>query len=76
MDTPRKVSVGDLTAEQLELLEDELDIPLPEWGTKGSASRTMRRVLEVGNGVEKGAYKHLTGQAMLELVTLDDDPNP
>lgn len=75
MDAPRKVSVGSLEAEQVEALEDELDIPLTEWGTRGSVVRTMRRVLEVGNGVEAGAYKKVTAKAMAELVALDDDPN-
>lgn len=75
MDTPRKVSVGGLESEQVEALEDELGMPLTEWGIKGSIVRTMRRVLEVGNGVEAGAYKKVTAKAMAELVALDDDPN-
>jgi photosystem II stability/assembly factor-like uncharacterized protein len=71
------VSVNDLTADQLESLEDELDLPVTEWGSKGSVVRTMRRMLEVGNGVEKGAYKQMTAKAILAVVSLDDsDPNP
>lgn len=75
-DTPRMIDVTTLEAEQLEQLEDELDLPLPDWGSRGSVTRTMRRILEVGNGVEKGTYKHMTAKAMAALVTLGDDPNP
>jgi hypothetical protein len=74
---PKNVSVNDLTADQLEGLEDELDLPVTDWGTRGSVVRTMRRVLEVGNGVEKGAYKQMTAKDILAVVSLgDSDPNP
>lgn len=76
-DTPRKVSVNDLTADQLETLEDELGVPVTEWGQRGSVIRTMRRLLEVGNGVPPGTYKAMTAKAILAVVSLDDtDPNP
>jgi hypothetical protein len=74
---PKNVSVNDLTADQLEGLEDELDLPVTDWGTRGSVVRTMRRVLEVGNGVETGAYKQMTAKDILAVVSLgDSDPNP
>jgi hypothetical protein len=76
-DTPRKISVQDLEADQLEKLEDELGVPVTEWGTRGSVVRAMRRVLEVGNGVEPGTYKHMTAKAIVAIVSLDEsDPNP
>lgn len=75
MEAPRNVNAAELSAEQLESLEDEFGIPMPEWGSKGSVVRQLRRILEVGNGVEKGTYKHMTAKAMAELVSLDD-PNP
>lgn len=73
---PRRVSVGDLAAEDVEALEDELGVPLPEWGSRGSVVRAMRRILEVGNGVPKGAYARMGTTAMARLVSMDDDPNP
>jgi hypothetical protein len=75
-----KVNAADLTAEQVETIEDELGIPVTEWGSRGSVVRTMRRVLEMGNGVASGAYSSMTARKMAELVSLDDDsdadPNP
>lgn len=75
METPRSVNAAELSAEQLEMLEDEFGIPMPDWGTKGSVVRMMRRILEVGNGAEPGAYKRMTATAIAKLVSLDD-PNP
>lgn len=75
MEAPRNVNAAELSAEQLESLEDEFGIPMPEWGSKGSVIRQMRRILEVGNGAPKDAYKGLTAKSMADLVSLDD-PNP
>jgi hypothetical protein len=75
MDDIRVINAAELTAEQLEALEDEFDIPMPEWGSRGSVVRQMRRILEVGNGVPKDAYKGLSAKRMTDLVSLDD-PNP
>ena len=75
MEAPRNVNAAQLEAEQLEALEDEFGIPMPDWGAKGSVVRMMRRILEVWNGAEPGAYKHMTANAIAELVSLDD-PNP
>lgn len=75
MEDPRNVNAAELAAEDLEALEDEFGIPMSEWGSKGSIVRQLRRILEVGNGVEKGTYKRMTANKMAALVSLDD-PNP
>lgn len=79
-DPPRKVSVLDLTAEQVEAIEDEVGVPVNLWGQRGSSIRIYRLVLAAGNGVEPESYAKLPIGQLTRLASInpdpDADPNP
>jgi hypothetical protein len=82
-ETLKKVSLLDLTADQVEDIEAEVGWPVNQWGTRGSLVKVLRLVLAAGNGVDPDALKGKTMAEIKALVsiegaddaTADDDPD-
>lgn len=69
----KPVSTLDLTADQIETIEDETGVPFNLWGAKGSTMKVLRHVLAAGNGTDPDALKDKTLRDLKALVTLGED---
>lgn len=77
-DKLKPVSLLDLTADQVEDIEDAVGWPVNQWGTRGSMVKVLRHVLAAGNGTDPDALKGKTMAELKALVTLepeDEDGN-
>lgn len=73
VDHLRPVSTLDLTADQIEDIEDATGVPFNLWGAKGSTMKVLRHVLAAGNGTDPDALKDKTLRELKELVSLDEE---
>lgn len=73
VDHLKPVSTLELTADQIEDIEDATGIPFNLWGSKGSTMKVLRHVLAAGNGTDPDALKDKTLRELKELVSLDEE---
>ncbi len=71
-DKLRAVNSLDLTAEQIEEIEDATGVPFNLWGSRGSTMKVLRHVLAAGNGTDPDALSGKTLRELKDLVTLDE----
>lgn len=69
----KPVSRLDLTADQIEEIEDATGVPFNLWGAQGSTMKVLRHVLAAGNGTDPDALRGKTLAEISALVKLDRD---
>lgn len=72
-----RISILDLTVDQIERIEQAENLPLSKWAEAPSMVRLYVRILAAANGDDEERYRRMTLRELTELVTLGgDDPNP
>lgn len=75
-----KISALDLNAEQTEVIEHAVGIPIQRWGTDPDVSVVLifRHILAAVNGDGIERYRAMSNRQVMELVTMDEgeDPDP
>lgn len=72
----KKVSLLDLTVDQVEAIEAEVGWPVNQWGTRGSLVKVLRLVLAAGNGCDPDALKGKTMGEIRSLVSIEGAEDP
>lgn len=75
VDDLKPVKLADLTAAQIEAIEEDADVPFNLWGQRGSLMRVLRLVLATGNGADPDALLTRTLREFSRLVQLDEAPD-
>lgn len=73
----RRVSILDLTLDQLEAIEREVGLPVNRWPSASSAAQLYGAILAAVEGVERSTLGGMTLRQLQERVDLggDDDPD-
>jgi hypothetical protein len=72
-----KVSIYDLTVEQIEAVELAVGLPLSKWGSAPSQAALYAQVMAVATGRDVAEFKTMSIRTLLDTVTIGDaDPNP
>lgn len=72
-----KVSIYDLTVEQIETIELAVGLPLSKWSQAPSQAALYAQVMAVATGRDIAEFKAQPVRALLDAVHVgDDDPNP
>lgn len=72
-DKLKAVSLLDLTADQIEDIEDAVGQPVNQWGVRGSMVKVLRHVLAAGNGTDPDALRGKTMGELKALVSLEQE---
>lgn len=73
---PAKVSVLDLTAAQVESIEQRLDLPVNRWNETPSLVALYVMVLAEFTGQPEADFKAMTMRELMARVALDEDADP
>jgi hypothetical protein len=71
--TAAKISLLDLTVDQVEKLELELGKPIDEWIALPSRAAVFRRVYTVATGADAATVGAMTMRQLTDAVSMDDD---
>lgn len=73
----KKVSVLDLTAGQVEQIEQEIGLPINRWDEAPSMVGLYVKILALANGDDESVYRSMPVSQLVDLVTLgEEDDNP
>lgn len=72
-DKLKPVSLLDLTADQIEEIEDVVGQPVNQWGNRGSLVKVLRHVLAAGNNTDPDALRGKTMAELKALVSIEVD---
>jgi hypothetical protein len=73
VEAARKVSLLDLTVDQIEQLEKQLELPVDRWTEYPSRAGLYRLVYAAATGTEPAAVGAMTLRQLTEAVSLGDD---
>jgi hypothetical protein len=71
--TPAKVSILDLTVDQIESLELDLGKPVDEWTSLPSRMALYRRVYTIATGTDDATVRAMTLRDLTAAVSLDGE---
>ena len=72
-----KVSIYDLTVEQIETIELAVGLPLSQWSKAPSQARLYAQVMAVATGRDIEEFLKLPVRTLIDAVNVDSaDPNP
>jgi hypothetical protein len=71
--TQQRVSLLDLTIDQIEQLERDLGLPVDQWATAPSKAAVYRGVYAVATGADPATIGAMTLRELTEAVSLGDD---
>lgn len=69
----QRVSVLDLTVDQIEQIERESGLALEQWTTPAGRVRAFRYIYAVATGTTPEAVGHMTLRELTDAIALDDD---
>lgn len=72
-DAPKRVSVLDLTVDQIEALETELGKPVDQWGELPSRAQVYRRVYATVTGTDAATVGAMTMRQIIASVDMGED---
>jgi hypothetical protein len=73
---PRRVSVLDLTLDQLEAIESEIGLPVHRWPNTSSDAKLYGAILAAVEGVERSSLGTMTLRDLQRRVDLSGDSDP
>lgn len=72
-----RVSIFDLTVEQIEAIELAVGLPLSQWAEAPSQARLYAQIMATATGRDIAEFKAMPVRSLMDAVTVGGtDPNP